>query len=337
MTAPAPPARAAPSEGGRRPREIQLNPRYGTGPAASAGAPPAMFLVHDGFGETLHYRNLARHLDRGQAVYGLYPMANERVVMIQTRIKDIAAAYVARIRRVQPEGPYLLGGLCAGGVIASEMARQLQADGLSVGLLALLDSADLAAHMKIGRYTLGKWQGFNRELKQRLSGSGPWASLAALFAHAGSLMGLTREQIGVKCGLTVAAFKARVLRFCLDTGRTPPGFVCGLSVNQIYTLAESSPVSEQPFMGDVLLFRATRGNGDFADEPFRNLFNDPLLGWAARVTGQVTCVDVGGGHYSMLDEPHVRTLAARIQCHVDALSQPRPASTPAGAAFTSRA
>ena len=44
------------------------------------------------------------------------------------------------MRNVQLEGPYFLGGHCFGGVVAFEIAQQLQAAGQKVGLLALCDT-----------------------------------------------------------------------------------------------------------------------------------------------------------------------------------------------------
>src|SRR5262249_2379389 len=43
-------------------------------------------------------------------------------------------------RALQPHGPYCLGGLSFGGVVAFEMARQLQQSGEQVALLALIDT-----------------------------------------------------------------------------------------------------------------------------------------------------------------------------------------------------
>ncbi len=44
------------------------------------------------------------------------------------------------MRQVQPQGPYLLGGFSGGGLIAWEIARQLEAAGEAVPLLVLLDT-----------------------------------------------------------------------------------------------------------------------------------------------------------------------------------------------------
>jgi thioesterase domain-containing protein len=54
----------------------------------------------------------------------------------------MAARYIQEIRRVQPEGPYHLGGFSFGGPVAYEMARQLTQQGQAVGLVALLDPVD---------------------------------------------------------------------------------------------------------------------------------------------------------------------------------------------------
>ena len=52
----------------------------------------------------------------------------------------MAAQYIAALRVVQPEGPYLLGGASFGGTVALEMAQQLQAQGQQVALLTLIDT-----------------------------------------------------------------------------------------------------------------------------------------------------------------------------------------------------
>ena len=44
------------------------------------------------------------------------------------------------IRTQQPRGPYLIGRECIGGIVAYEMARQIEAQGEKVDLLALLDT-----------------------------------------------------------------------------------------------------------------------------------------------------------------------------------------------------
>ena len=104
-----------------------------------------LFLIHDADGETMLYRSLALHLDPGQTVYGLQPRSAPELPNLDTRLEEMAAFQLANIREIQPEGPYLLGGLCAGGHIGFEIARQLQRQGEDVAMVALFDAADVAA------------------------------------------------------------------------------------------------------------------------------------------------------------------------------------------------
>jgi thioesterase domain-containing protein len=55
-------------------------------------------------------------------------------------VEAMAAAYLEEMRRVQPAGPYRLGGWSLGGVVAFEMARRLEEQGEAVALLAVLDA-----------------------------------------------------------------------------------------------------------------------------------------------------------------------------------------------------
>jgi thioesterase domain-containing protein len=59
-------------------------------------------------------------------------------------LQSIAACLLRKILATQPKGPYTLGGFCAGGVLAYEIASQLQAAGHEVSLLVLLDAPNLA-------------------------------------------------------------------------------------------------------------------------------------------------------------------------------------------------
>jgi thioesterase domain-containing protein len=57
-------------------------------------------------------------------------------------IHDEAAAHVKTILAYQPHGPYMIGGFCAPGIVAYQIAKQLQAHGHEVGLLVLFDTAN---------------------------------------------------------------------------------------------------------------------------------------------------------------------------------------------------
>jgi len=62
-------------------------------------------------------------------------------------LEALASFYLESVRSVQASGPYALGGYSMGGVMAFEMARQLQAQGESVALLAILDAWSPGSHL----------------------------------------------------------------------------------------------------------------------------------------------------------------------------------------------
>ncbi|XXX82517.1 amino acid adenylation domain-containing protein [Sorangium sp. So ce134] len=108
-----------------------------------AGAPDAapLFLIPP-LGGTVHaYHPLVQRLSGELPVYGIQPTGVESSEPGFASIPAIAARYVDEILSVRPEGPYLLGGHSAGGVVAYEMAQQLLARGRKVPLLVLLDTA----------------------------------------------------------------------------------------------------------------------------------------------------------------------------------------------------
>ena len=124
------------------------------------GDQPPLFLVHDGDGETMLYRSLALHLRTDRAVFGLEPFSRAGIPLAHSRIEEMAAYHIGKMRSVQPRGPYLVGGMCAGGMIAFEIARQLQGMGERVAILALIDAADVEARLKSWRFTsqrLKRW------------------------------------------------------------------------------------------------------------------------------------------------------------------------------------
>jgi surfactin family lipopeptide synthetase A len=104
------------------------------------GSRPAFFCVHGVGGNVVGFRDLARHLGADQPFYALQPQGLDGKRQCLTSIPEMAERYMQEIRRVQPVGPYRIGGYSFGGLVAYEMAQQLEARGEEVALLALFDT-----------------------------------------------------------------------------------------------------------------------------------------------------------------------------------------------------
>ncbi len=106
------------------------------------GSRPPLFFMHAEGGNVLEYYPLARSLGTDQPFYALQSdLLNGHVPASTLRLEDMAARYIREIRKVQPTGPYFLGGWCLGGYLAYEAAQQLRAQGEEVALLAMIQTA----------------------------------------------------------------------------------------------------------------------------------------------------------------------------------------------------
>ncbi|UQA59462.1 non-ribosomal peptide synthetase/type I polyketide synthase [Polyangium aurulentum] len=108
-----------------------------------------LFLIQPIGGTVFTYLPLARGLDPSVDVYGIRACGLEPGEPVLRTVEEMAARYIEAMRTIDPEGPYLLGGHSAGGVIAFEMARQLRAGGEEVDLVALLDTPSLDVARRI--------------------------------------------------------------------------------------------------------------------------------------------------------------------------------------------
>src|SRR5271169_4879378 len=87
------------------------------------GTKPPFFCVHGGAGSTLFLHQLAGHLGADQPFYGIEPEGMDGRCFQRTTVEEMAENYLSEVRKVQPTGPYFLGGYCFGGLVAFEMAR----------------------------------------------------------------------------------------------------------------------------------------------------------------------------------------------------------------------
>lgn len=278
----------------------------------AGGTKPPIFFIHDGDGETLLYRTLAYQLDPERPIYGIQPRSSADHPILHTRIEQMAAYYLEQIRAVQAEGPYYLSGLCAGGVLAYEIACQLQQQGQKVAMVALLD----AVEPSLDRSEWVNTQRLNR-LSAVMSQKTP-INLLSLFRKLAVVGNKAWNALHYEASSliqrNVDAAKLHTFRYCLDHQWTPPRFLNNLSVRKAYLFAEGEYAPTVVFDGQMLLLRATQGEGE--DQPYQEIYPDAALGWGKRAKG-VSVYDVPGGHSSMLQMPNVQVTAEIIQSYLD--------------------
>ena len=98
-------------------------------PVQPKGSNPPLFVVHGRHGQAQVGPLFLKLLGDEQPFYALQARGLDGKQEPLETVQEMAAEYVAAIKTVQPRGPYFIGGFCAGGYIALEMLRLLQAGG----------------------------------------------------------------------------------------------------------------------------------------------------------------------------------------------------------------
>jgi len=98
-----------------------------------------MFLLHDGGGNISCYLEMVKLLDSDWSYWGI-KMEEPEALYSTGSLEELGKRYLDQIRFIQPEGSYSLLGWSYGGVVAYEMACQLEEMGESISLLSILDT-----------------------------------------------------------------------------------------------------------------------------------------------------------------------------------------------------
>jgi amino acid adenylation domain-containing protein len=254
---------------------------------AGHSGPALFFLTDEG---NLGLFKLAPYLDKNQPLYAtLVPFpeaalaaAAKNQLAAVPRMEAWAAEHVALIRSRQPAGPVLLAGHCFGGMLAFEVARQLQAAGIPVRAVLLLDA----------------WMA---------NPSFWWQKKAWLREHVGNLLRRGPGYLWQKIS------RRRALK---KEGATPPP---ELAVHPDSSLPVSYATIDRIQLQVMNCYRperlACRGvaflsQDDWLSNAYRPL--DNTLGAGPLFAGGVEVVNVPGNHVTVLNEEHLPELGARF-------------------------
>ncbi|HEX6908837.1 MAG TPA: amino acid adenylation domain-containing protein, partial [Longimicrobium sp.] len=277
-------------------------------PLQPGGSLPPVFFIHSADRNVLGYVNLVRHLGDDQPAFGVRDLGD-----LSRPVTRIAAEHVAAIRAVQPRGPYALVGWSFGGVVAYEMAVQLQALGEAVAFVGLMDT--------MSPLLMRQWSwARDAEVVAGLAHEAAEQSGHPLLLAADELEGMALD--------AQIRHAAQALR---AQGAVPPEYpdaTLGEAVRAVLDrVASGSRYEPGPFAGTLTLFRAkaagerqARFFAAHGDEHRR------ALGWAP--LAEVEVHDVPGTHATLGAEPHVRTLARRMRASL-AAARARAAARPA--------
>jgi thioesterase domain-containing protein len=208
-------------------------------------------------------------------------------------VRTMAASYIELVREQQPKGPYLLGGVSFGGILAYEMAQQLRDAGESVALLALFDailprairppSAAERARLHLRRLTEDP-RGFAEHISERIKvHMTRWSRAPSVATEDATAEGLNmvRDELFRRAAVD---YDAKV----------------------------------QPYPGPVVMFRAKHGLGHDAEKVEYD------RGWSGLLDPRTLVHEVDGTHLGILGEPGVFEIARALRRHLREVDERPP-------------
>jgi amino acid adenylation domain-containing protein len=244
----------------------------------------------------LYLRNIAKHLGVDQPLYGFHAQGIDGKKPFHDSVNEMAAHYVQDLRQLQPQGPYFLGGYSFGGIVAYEMAQQLQYEGQSVALLALFDTPGPAYRRRVATKrkaeSILNWMTRHGRVLRTLRLTRQVDYVAERFI--GWWKGWLDRKIHKSRRWGCYLFRLLRLPVPLALRSYYMQFVVSEEVKARYHIC--------PFAGPVTLFHANETSS-----------MDEGLGWKGVAFGGLEIISVAGKHTDLVKEPYVQGLAKHLR------------------------
>ena len=256
--------------------------------SGTSGRP--LFIVHGIFGNVLQLEALARAMRTERPLYALQARGADLEQEPHATIAEMADAYMAAIRTVQPQGPYALAGYSFGGLIAFEMARQFRLQSEEIELLALFETdlydryLPLLDAIAYRCRLIGRVVAKAREMPMRQLPVYLQSKLQKLWIRMLVRLGLRDYPVTIDEAPADGPFKDRLYAMYQLGARAFFAF------------------NPKPYDRTISVFRVTRPRYEVCD---------PLPIWR-RIARAVEVYDIEGDHDTIMYEPHVRSLAAQL-------------------------
>ncbi|MEM7331934.1 MAG: amino acid adenylation domain-containing protein [Chloroflexota bacterium] len=276
----------------------------------STGEKTPFFCVHGITGDIMWFRELGQLMAPERPFWGIQSQGLDGVKEPFKDIASMATHYIATMKQVQPEGPYIIGGASFGGTVAMEMAQQLTASGEEVAQLIIFDHtppntlSDEDNQQTRMETAIGFAKNFPRWFKS-FTDLGPAAMMDRVqrklrVAQKPDPQATQNNNGHSKANMPLDLLEAADI---IDYADDLPEHRRQLITANFVAIDTYQPKS---WNGRVLLLKAKS----------RPLFgrSDPIVAWQKLVGNEnLTAVEVDGSHEGMFHQPHVQPLSDVIK------------------------
>jgi thioesterase domain-containing protein/acyl carrier protein len=278
-------------------------------PLNEGGTQPPLFLIAGAGGHVFTFHKFSRLLGPDFPAYGMKAIGVDGSEPPPDRVEAIAARYLDEILKVRPNGPYVLAGYSVGGLMAFELALQMQRRGLDVARVIAFDT-----HAP----------GYPRPL--------PWPVRMGI--HLMNFLSRPGERKWHYLTERLRNLRHRVLRQVklnhLDLPHQPNvGGLSEATLKKVWAALERARHRYWPtgkFDGPVVLIRSDR-----VEHWAATRLDDPLKGWARWTTQPVQVIGVPADHMAIFADDNLDLLVRQMR---DVIRSPRRKGTRPGSRST---
>ncbi len=258
---------------------VKINPRGSRNPFFCVG------------GNVIEVRNVSGHLGEDQPFYMLHWQGLNADQVMTAGVQDVAAAFIEEVRKIQPHGPYSLGGVFASGVVAIEMARQFHEAGEGVETLVIFNTLP----------SIQKSQSTGERTKSRIRNAlrgGPkkiWKFVSWRLQNLDDIKPVLQKMLW-KVSMKFFTAIDRPLPFFLRTGLYEE-FLVERATNTY------KPPTRYP--GNISVFTTA--------DLYQVLVKYPKGGWSDAISGEVEINEIPGDACTFLLEPNVSELSEKLK------------------------
>jgi amino acid adenylation domain-containing protein len=234
--------------------------------------------------------NVSKKLNLQQPIYTMPVNSWSPLKSPRHYISAVAAVLVDELLTVQPSGPYMIGAYCYEGLVALEMAQQLQKQGKEVALLALIDKFGPSKPFRF--YLRLDW----------------YALVLKIDLHKLSQLSLPDKLKYVN--------KRIQKRLIYETNKPQIADEFIIKTQALNSLDEAEEnYIPKVYSGNVVLIRSTKtdfvvDSQDLFQPDFSYLF--PYSGWEGLLTGKVESYKMKCRHLEVYEHPYIEELGCLL-------------------------
>jgi amino acid adenylation domain-containing protein len=261
-----------------------------------------LFFIPGANGYGFYFRDLAINLGIEHPVYGLETPGRDGSSALPKSVVAHASQLIELLRQQQTKSPYILVGYSSGCAVAFEIASQLEQQGETVSLLAILDAGLVTQPEYLTNRTDIDWI---------------WQSIQRIEVLKGVSLGLEYDDLAAQSDdqarwdLTA---KYLYQYNILPEHSTISLLKTNLKVMKVLTLNYANYCPTHLISAPIVLFRAQEVKEIVLQE--LQAFSDydlPDWGWQAYTQKPVKVISIPGNHGQMLYQPNVQLLATKLQ------------------------